>query len=115
MATKESSSSPDGIPYSFQRCAGGFGSKVLFNAYEHVLDGVATPALFAESRTVFIPRSSDAHNNGLIERSLEAFRPLTLCNLRLQDTHHSNLWRPSLVHREMHTPFEKMYVSQTDG
>ena len=68
---------------SLCRCAGGLGSQVLFNAYKHVIEGGATPALFAESRIVFIPKSSDVDNNGRIVRSLEALRPLTW----LQDSH----------------------------
>ena len=81
MATKkEAAPGPDGIPYSFYRCAGRLGSQVLFNAYKHVLEGGTIPALFAESRTVFIPKSSDVDNNGRILRSPEALRPLTLCN-----------------------------------
>ena len=28
---KESAPGPDGIPYSFYRCTGGLGSKILFN------------------------------------------------------------------------------------
>ena len=38
------------------------------------------PALFAESRTVLIPKSSDVDNRGRILKSPEALRPLTLCN-----------------------------------
>ena len=34
-AKKESAPGPDGIPYSLYRCAGGLGSQVLFNAYNH--------------------------------------------------------------------------------
>ena len=79
MATKKESS-PDGIPYSFHRCAGGLGSQVLFNAYKRVLVDGTIPALFAESRTVFIPKSSHVDNDGRIVRSPEALRPLTLCN-----------------------------------
>ena len=56
-AEKDSTPAPDGIPYSG-----------------------TIPALFAESRTVFIPKSSDVDNNGTIVRSPEALRPLTLCN-----------------------------------
>ena len=58
---------------AFYRCAGGLGSKVLFNAYKHVLEGGAIPAHFAESRTVFIPKSSDADKNGRNVRSPEAY------------------------------------------
>ena len=65
---------------SFYRCAGGLGSQFHFNAYKHVLEGGTIPALFAESRTVFVPQSSDVDINGRIVRSLEALRPLTLCN-----------------------------------
>ena len=68
------------ISYSLYRCAGGLGSQFLFNAYKHVLEGGTIPELFAESRTVFIPKSSDVDNNGRIVRSPKALRPLTLCN-----------------------------------
>ena len=51
---KESAPGPDGIPYSMYRCAGGLGSRRLFCAYKHVLEGGTIPELFAESRTVFI-------------------------------------------------------------
>ena len=46
---KESAPGPDGIPYSFYRCAGGLGSQILFNVYNNVLEGGAIPAPFAES------------------------------------------------------------------
>ena len=74
---KDSAPGPDGIPY---RCAGGLGSKFLFHAYRAVLEGSATPDCFAESRTVFIPMTSDIDDNGRIIRSPDALRPLTLCN-----------------------------------
>ena len=56
------------------------GSQVLFTAYKHVLEGGAILARYAESRTVFIPKSFDVDNNGRIVRSPEALRPLTVCN-----------------------------------
>ena len=74
-----------------------------------MLEGGAVPALFAESRTLFIPKSSDVDNNGRIVRSLA---PVDAVQLRLQDTHHSDLWRISLVHHEMYTSFSEMYLSQ---
>ena len=43
----------DGIPYGIYRCAGGLGSKFLFNAYKAVLAGSTIPHCFAENRTVF--------------------------------------------------------------
>ena len=45
-----------------------------------VLKGGTIPALFAESRTVFIPKSSDVDNHGRIVRSQEALHLLTLSN-----------------------------------
>ena len=36
---KESAPGSDGIPYSFYRCAGGVGSRILFNAYTYLLEG----------------------------------------------------------------------------
>ena len=76
MVTKESAAGPDGIPCSFRRCAGGLASQ----AYKHVLQGGVIPAHFSESRTFFIPKSSDINDNGRIVRSPEALHPLTLCN-----------------------------------
>ena len=38
----------------------------------------------------FFPKSSDVDKNGRIVRLQEALRPLTL-QVRLQDTHHSNM------------------------
>ena len=76
---KQSAPGPDGIPCSFHSCAVGLGSQVLFNAYKHVLEGGTVRVLFPESRTVFIPKSSDVDNDGRLVRSPEASRPLTLC------------------------------------
>ena len=76
---KESAPGPDGIPYSIDRCAGGLRSHSLFNAYESVLEGGAVPTQFAASRTVFIPKSSNVDDKGLIVRSPHALLPLTLC------------------------------------
>ena len=36
---KDSAPGPDGIPCGVYRCAGGLGSKFLFNAYKAVLEG----------------------------------------------------------------------------
>ena len=81
LASKEDSApGPDGIPYGGYRCAGGLGSKFLFNACQAVLEGRDIPDCFAESRTVFIPKTSDADDLGRIIRSFDALRPLTLCN-----------------------------------
>ena len=77
---KESAPGPDGIPYSLYRCAGGLGSRFLYNANKHVLEGGVIPALFAESRTVFISQVLRWSTTIRIVRSAEALRPLTLCN-----------------------------------
>ena len=77
---KDSASGPDGIPYGVYRCAGGLGSKFLFRAYQAVLEGSNIPDCFAESRTVFIPKTSDTDDLGRIILSPDALRPLTLCN-----------------------------------
>ena len=72
---KDSAPGPDGIPY------GGSGVAFsLFNAYRSLLEGGAVPEHSAESRTVFIPKTSDIDDNVRIIRSLDALRPLTLCN-----------------------------------
>ena len=77
---KDSAPGLDGIPYGAYRCAGGLGSKFLFNAKRAVLEGSTIPDCFAESRTVSIPKTSDIDDNGRIIRSPDALRPLTLCN-----------------------------------
>ena len=73
---KDSAPGPDGIPYGAYRCAGGLGSQFLFNANRSLLEGGTVPEHFAQSRTVFIPKTSDTDD----VRSPDALRPLTLCN-----------------------------------
>ena len=77
---KDSAPGTDRIPYGVYRCAGGLASKFLFHAYQDVLEGRNIPDCFAESRTVFIPKTSDTDDLGRIIRSPDALRPLTLCN-----------------------------------
>ena len=77
---KDSAPGLHGIPYDACKCAEGLGSQFLFNAYEYLLEGGTVPEHFAESRTVFIPKTSDIDDNGRIIRSPDALRPLTLCN-----------------------------------
>ena len=74
------------FPYGVYRCAGGLGSEFLFNAYKAVLEGSAIPDCFAESRTVFIPETSDIDDlratviaNSLLLLFVEAFIG-TLCD-----------------------------------
>ena len=77
---KDAAPGPDGIPFGVYRCAGGLGSKFLLHAYQAVLEGRDIPDCLAESRTVFIPKTSDTDDLGRIIRSPDALRPLTLCN-----------------------------------
>ena len=70
----------DGIPYGAYRCAGGLGSQFLFNSYKSLVEGGTVAEHFAESRTVFIPKTSDIDDDGRIIRSPDAHRILTLCN-----------------------------------
>ena len=56
---KDSAPGTDGIPYGACRCAGGLGFQFLVNAYKYLLEGGTVPVHFAESRTVFIPKTSD--------------------------------------------------------
>ena len=97
---KDSAPGPDGIPFGACRCAGGLGSQFLFNADKYLLEGGTVPEHFAESRTVFISKTSDID--------------VDVVQLRLQDIHHSNLSRPPLVHHEMHTSLAEMHLFQTD-
>ena len=76
---KDSALGPDGIPCGAYRCAESLGSKFLFNAYRAFLEGGAVRDCFAESRIVFIPKTSDIDDNGRILRSPDAIRPLTEC------------------------------------
>ena len=69
----------DGHPERIYRCAGGLGSHFLFNVYKRVLEGGVVPTHLAASKTVFIPKSSTVHDNGVIVKSSDALRPLTLC------------------------------------
>ena len=62
------------------RCAGGLGSHCQINQNKRVLEGGVVPTHFAASRTVFNPKSSTVDDNGLIVRSPDALRPLTLCD-----------------------------------
>ena len=111
---KESAPGLDGISHRLYRCAGVLGSQFLFNAYKHVLEGGTILALFAESRTVFIPKSSDLDNSERIVRSPEALRPLTLCNCDCKILTTAILSKPSLVDHEMYTSFSEMYLCQTN-
>ena len=61
-------------------CAGGLGSQFLFNASKYLLERGTVPEHFAESRTVFIPKTSDIDDNGRIIRSPDVLRRLTLCS-----------------------------------
>ena len=56
------------------------GPLFLCNVCKRVLEGGAVSAHVAATRTVFIPKSSDVDDNGLMVRSPDASRPLTLCN-----------------------------------
>ena len=77
---KDSAPGPDGIPYGACNCAGGLGAQFLLNAEKSVRREVLFLNIFAESRTVFIPKTADVDDNGRIIRSPDALRPLTLCN-----------------------------------
>ena len=71
---KDSAPGTDGIPYVAYRCAGNLGSQFLFNAYRALEEGGTGPEHFAESRTVFIPKTSDTDDLGRIIRSPDALR-----------------------------------------
>ena len=74
---KDSAPGPDGSPYGAYRCAGGLGSQFLLNAYRSLMEGGTVTEHSAESRTVFVPKTSDIDDKGRIIRSRD---PLTLCN-----------------------------------
>ena len=70
------------------------------------------PEHFAESRTVFIPKTSDIDDNGRIIRSPDALRPLTLCNCDCKLFSFYHLSRPPLEHHEMHTFSQRCILSR---
>ena len=84
----------------------GLGSKFLFNAYRAFSEGGTVPEHFAESRTVFISKTSDIDGNGRFIRSPDALRPLTLCNCDCK------LLTSALCTNEMHTSFAEMHLFQ---
>ena len=69
---KESAPGPDGMPKGIYKCAGGFWSRFLFDAFKCVLKGGAVPTHFAASRTVFSPKSSTVDDNRVLVRSPDA-------------------------------------------
>ena len=75
---RDSAPGPDGLPNSVCRGAGGSGAKFLFAAYQATLQGEALPYGFGASRTVFVPETSDINDQGLLIRSPESLRRLTL-------------------------------------
>ena len=66
--------------HSVYRSAGSISAKYLFAGCEALLQGTAPQAGFGAPRTVFIPKSGDTNARGLLIRTLEGLRPLTLCN-----------------------------------
>ena len=109
---KDLAPGPVGIPCGVYRCAGGLGSKFLFHAYKAVLEGSVIPDCFAESRTVYIPKTSDVDDLGRIIRSPDALRPLTLCKCDCKLLTSAILSRPSLVHYAMHSPSQRCIASR---
>ena len=94
---KESAPGPDGIPNGIYRCAGGLGSRFEFNANNPVVEGGSVTTHPAA-------RSFTVDDNGLIVRSPDVLRPLTLCNCDWQDHHHCDLlWPPSVLHDDVST------------
>ena len=77
-----------------------------------MLEGGTVPEHFAESRTVFIPKTSDIDDNGRIFSSPEALRPFDAVQLRLQASRYSYLSRPPRVNHEMHTSLAEMLSSR---
>ena len=69
---KESATGPDGMPKGIYKCAGGFGSRYLFDAKKCVLKGGAVSTQFAATRTVFSPNSSTVDDNRVLVRSPDA-------------------------------------------
>ena len=72
----------------------------FFAAYQAILQGSALPAAFGASRTVFIPKSSAVDAQGLIVRSPESLRPLTLCTCALQGSYRCHVFGfTKMLHR----------------
>ena len=78
MTKRESASGLDGTSCNVHRSAGDFGPTFLSVACQACLQGVALPAGFGASRTLFIPKSSEEDDQGRIIRAPEALRPFIL-------------------------------------
>ena len=74
---KESPPGPDGFPYGIHICAGGFGFRFLFNACKSV---VLSPHILLRADPFSFPNVQLSMTLGLIVRSPDALRSLTLCN-----------------------------------
>ena len=80
---------------------------LLHRAYQEVLEGNTIPDCSVESRTVFIPETSDTDDLGRVIRSPDALRPLTLCNCNCKLLT-SAICRG--VHHEVRSPFPEMHL-----
>ena len=100
--------------WRLQMCGVDWPPSSFSKVVKYLLEGGSVPEHFAESRTVFIPKTSDIDDNGRIIRSPDALRPLTLCSCNCKLLYFCHLSRPPFVHREMHTPFAEMYLFQAD-
>ena len=110
---KDSAPGPDGVPCGAYRCAGGLGSQFLFKACRALLEG-AVPDHFAESRTVFITKTSHIDDNGRIIRLPDALRPLTLCNCDCKLLTSAICRGLHWYTMRLHTSFTKMHLLQAN-
>ena len=103
-----------GIHHGAHRCAGGLGSKFLFNGYRAFLEGSAIPDGFAEWRTVFNTQDFwhwwQWKDHSISRRS----SPVDIVQLRLQVSYFCHLSRPLLVHHEMHSSVTEMHLILTN-
>ena len=81
VALKEDSAlGLDGTSHGVYRCAGGLGSKFLYRAYQAVLEGRNIPECLPKIGPSLSPRRLTSMTFGRNLRSLDALRPLSLCN-----------------------------------
>ena len=75
-----------GLPCSVYRCAGGIGSKFLFDAFKQIVEEEGALRLFAGGRTECIPQSATADDQGRIVRSPNAYCPRGTCDRKILTT-----------------------------
>ena len=115
MATnKESAPGPDGIPYSFYRCAGGIGFEDSVLRVQICAGGWYYSCAFCRKQNCIYSQVLRHRRQWKDRQITGSTTSVDAVQVRLQDSHHSYLSRPPLVHYEMHTHLAEVYLFPTD-